>query len=69
MVIDISGKRLTIRHVDGPQGVRGRNSDNRLIQEQLGWSPSRPLREGLERTYRWIEEQARSAAGIVAPAR
>jgi nucleoside-diphosphate-sugar epimerase len=38
-------------------GVRGRNSDNRLIREKLGWAPSRPLREGLEKTYRWIEKQ------------
>src|SRR4029077_13673199 len=47
MVIGISGKRLGIRHIDGPLGVRGRNSDNRLIAEKLGWRPSLPLRRGL----------------------
>jgi nucleoside-diphosphate-sugar epimerase len=59
LVIDISGKRLGIEHVPGPTGVRGRNSDNRLIAEKLGWAPSRPLVEGLERTYAWIERQVR----------
>ncbi len=59
MIIEISGKRLSIRNVPGPQGVRGRNSDNRLIREKLGWEPKMPLREGLEITYRWIEEQVR----------
>ena len=59
MIIEISGKRLSIRNVPGPQGVRGRNSDNRLIRERLGWEPKMPLREGLEITYRWIEEQVR----------
>jgi nucleoside-diphosphate-sugar epimerase len=57
MAMEIAGKRLHIRHIDGPLGVRGRNSDNRLIRQKLNWSPSDPLREGLERTYRWIEEQ------------
>ncbi len=57
MAMDIAGKRLRIRHVDGPLGVRGRNSDNRLIRERLGWAPSAPLREGLEVTYNWIAEQ------------
>jgi len=57
MIMDISGKTLGIRHVPGPLGVRGRNSDNRLIRQKLGWAPSRPLREGLEKTYRWIAEQ------------
>lgn len=62
MVIEISGKNLAIVHVPGPQGVRGRNSDNRLISRQLGWTPSRPLTEGLERTYRWVETQVEAAA-------
>ena len=57
MVIDISGKALSIRFVDGPQGVRGRNSDNRRIQECLGWQPSQPLRLGMEKTYAWIAGQ------------
>jgi len=54
MAMDIAGKRLSIRHIEGPLGVRGRNSDNRLIWEELGWRPGRPLREGLEKTYAWI---------------
>jgi nucleoside-diphosphate-sugar epimerase len=67
MIMDIAGKELTIRHIAGPLGVRGRNSDNRLIREKLGWAPARPLREGLEKTYHWIEEQVRAsqAADIV----
>ena len=57
MVIDISGKNVAIRNVPGPLGVRGRNSDNRLIGEKLGWTPSRPLLEGMETTYRWIKDE------------
>jgi GDP-D-mannose 3', 5'-epimerase len=59
MVADIAGKSLGKRHVPGPTGVRGRNSDNRLIREKLGWKPSHPLRRGLEKTYSWIEQQIR----------
>jgi nucleoside-diphosphate-sugar epimerase len=59
MIMDIAGKRLEIVHIAGPLGVRGRNSDNRLIRERLGWSPSRPLREGLEKTYAWIANRVR----------
>jgi GDP-D-mannose 3',5'-epimerase len=55
MIMDIAGKKLNIKHVSGPLGVRGRNSDNRLIEEKLGWKPSRPLREGLEKTYHWVQ--------------
>jgi len=62
MVMDIAGKRLTVKHVPGPLGVRGRNSDNRLIREKLGWAPSRPLREGLAKTYSWISAQVSAAA-------
>ncbi len=57
MVIDLSGKDLTIHNIPGPLGVRGRNSDNHLIQEKLGWQPSTPLRDGVEKTYAWISEQ------------
>jgi nucleoside-diphosphate-sugar epimerase len=60
MVSDIAGKHLGKHHVPGPTGVRGRNSDNRLIRATLDWAPSRPLREGLEQTYAWIEQRARS---------
>jgi nucleoside-diphosphate-sugar epimerase len=70
MAMQIAGKQLTIRHIPGPLGVRGRNSDNRLIAEKLGWRPSRPLVEGLEKTYAWIYGQAvigrRRAAGAAA---
>jgi len=59
MIMEIAGKNLTIKHIPGPLGVRGRNSDNRLIQEKLGWAPSRPLREGLEKTYQWIEKETK----------
>jgi len=62
MVADIAGKRLGKHHIAGPTGVRGRSSDNRLIQQSLGWRPSLPLRTGLERTYQWVESQARSVA-------
>jgi nucleoside-diphosphate-sugar epimerase len=57
LVMAIAGKRLAIRHVPGPQGVRGRTSDNRLLRASLGWAPSASLREGLETTYRWIAAQ------------
>ena len=57
MAMEIAGKKLTINHIPGPLGVRGRNSDNKLIKEKLGWSPSEPLLDGLNKTYKWIEEQ------------
>jgi nucleoside-diphosphate-sugar epimerase len=69
MVMSAAGKHVAVRHIDGPTGVRGRNSDNRLIRERLGWAPSRPLRDGLEITYAWISKQVdelKSPAGILA---
>jgi nucleoside-diphosphate-sugar epimerase len=58
MVIDISGKKnITINHIDGPLGVNGRNSDNNLIQKKLGWSPSKPLYDGMKILYDWIYDQ------------
>jgi len=57
MAIDISGKELTIKNVSGNVGVMGRNSDNTLIQEVLGWKPSQPLRIGMGKLYSWIEKQ------------
>ena len=57
MVMDIAGKKLTIKHISGPLGVRGRKSDNALIKEKLGWAPNYPLRDGLRKTYAWIKEQ------------
>ena len=57
MVIDIAGKSLSVKNIKGPTGVRGRNSDNALIKEKLGWAPSQPLRIGVEETYNWIIAQ------------
>lgn len=57
IIMKIAGKRLSIKHIPGPLGVRGRNSDNKLIKEKLGWAPSMSLRKGLEITYAWIKEQ------------
>jgi len=59
LVADIAGKQIAKNQVAGPQGVRGRNSDNRLIQERLQWAPGMPLRKGLEMTYAWVESQVR----------
>jgi GDP-D-mannose 3', 5'-epimerase len=56
MVADIARKRLTKKYVAGPQGVRARGSDNRLISRKLGWAPTVPLRDGMDVTYRWIEQ-------------
>lgn len=56
MVIEISGKKLSINHIEGPQGVRGRNSDNTLIEQVLGWKPTRPLRDGMEKTFEWVNK-------------
>ncbi|MEE9472384.1 MAG: NAD-dependent epimerase/dehydratase family protein [Acidimicrobiia bacterium] len=62
IIIEISGKRnISLKHVEGPQGVRGRNSDNTKLREVLGWEPSIPLEVGLVPTYRWIEEQVQGA--------
>jgi nucleoside-diphosphate-sugar epimerase len=59
MAMEIAGKKLNINNVPGPLGVRGRNSDNNLIYEKLGWRPTWPLKKGMEKTYQWIEEQVR----------
>lgn len=59
MIIEISGKKLSIKHVPGPQGVRGRKSDNQLIRKNLNWSPIQLLKDGLIPTYQWIEEQVK----------
>jgi len=57
MVMEIAGKNLTKKHIPGPLGVRGRNSDNTLIEEKLRWRPSQSLKAGIEQTYKWIEKQ------------
>lgn len=61
IIIGISGKKITLKHIKGPIGVRGRNSDNRLIKEKLNWAPSYQLKKGLEITYKWIKEQFEKA--------
>lgn len=57
IIMEIAGKRVRIKHVPGPLGVRGRNSDNHLIRDKLGWEPKLPLRAGLATTYAWIAQQ------------
>lgn len=57
MAIEISGKNLRIRNIEGPTGVRGRNSDNNLLKEKIGWTPSLPLKRGMIETYNWIRKQ------------
>ncbi len=59
MVMKISGKKLAKKHIPGPLGVRGRNSDNKLIQKKLGWKPKAKLEAGMRATYTWIEEQVK----------
>ena len=59
MIAEIAGVRIAKKHVPGPQGVRGRNSDNALLRKVLGWEPQISLEEGLARTYAWIEQQVR----------
>jgi GDP-D-mannose 3',5'-epimerase len=68
LVMQIAGKKLHIRHLPGPQVVRGGNSDNRLIQQTLGWKPSQPLRAGLEKTYSWIAQQVEARNRAMVPA-
>lgn len=64
MIMDIAGKKLTIKHIEGPLGVRGRNSDNKLIYRQLGWKPTQLLEEGMKVTYRWIKAQVEKSHQI-----
>ncbi len=65
MIMDIAGKKLKIIHVPGPEGVRGRNSDNRLVFQRLGWKLSKPLKEGLVITYNWIAHQVKKSVKAV----
>ena len=59
IVAQAAGLSISPRHVDGPQGVRGRNSDNTRLREVLNWEPEIALEDGIARTYNWIEEQVR----------
>ena len=56
-IIKLSNKNLSIKNISGPTGVRGRNSDNKLLKEKTGWEPTKPLVEGLEQTYKWISSR------------
>ena len=59
LVAAVAGVRIVKRHIAGPMGVRGRNSDNTLLRQVLNWEPVVSLEEGLAKTYPWIEAQAR----------
>ncbi|MFA9392683.1 MAG: NAD-dependent epimerase/dehydratase family protein [Prolixibacteraceae bacterium] len=60
MAMEIAGKNMSIKHIPGPLGVKGRNSDNKLIKEKLGWAPNYPLMDGMIKTYQWINEQVKN---------
>jgi len=66
LILSFEEKKLPLKHIPGPQGVRGRNSDNTLIREALGWEPLIPMAEGVRKTYFWIkgEVEKDAAAGI-----
>ena len=64
MIMKIAGKKLSIKHISGPTGVRGRNSDNKLIRVELGWEPTMRLQEGLARTYPWINAKVKVSARV-----
>jgi len=68
MVAEIAGIQITKKHVSGPQGVRGRNSDNSRLRQVLKWEPEISLEEGLARTYAWIEDQVRQRLACGSPA-
>ena len=60
IVCKVAGVTLRKRHIPGPQGVRGRNSDNTRLRRVLGWEPQISLEEGVAQTYRWIENQVQA---------
>ncbi len=64
MAIDISGKNLTLKNIEGPVGVMGRNSDNDVLRKELNWEPSQTLRDGMEKTYTWISDQVKSLQSV-----
>lgn len=65
MAMSIAGKKQKIKHISGPLGVRGRNSDNRMIQQVLNWRPSKPLIEGMQQTYEWIDAKVKEEKSAV----
>jgi nucleoside-diphosphate-sugar epimerase len=64
MIAKIAGIEITIKHIEGPMGVRGRNSDNNRLRETLKWEPQLTLAQGLEKTYPWIEQQVAKKLGM-----
>ena len=64
MIAAIADVRIRKKHIPGPQGVRGRNSDNTRLRQVLGWEPQISLEEGLARTYEWIEAQVRTGTRL-----
>ena len=64
MAIDISGKNLILKNIEGPVGVMGRNSDNDILRKELNWEPSQTLRDGMEKTYTWISDQVNSLQSV-----
>lgn len=68
IALSFEEKKLPIKHIEGPMGVRGRNSNNVLIQEKLGWAPTIKIKDGLKKTYFWIksqiEEEAKSGKDV-----
>ncbi len=67
MVADIAGIKITVKHIPGPMGVRGRNSDNTRLRQVLNWEPRLTLEQCLERTYPWIEQQVAQKMGLPIP--
>jgi len=65
IVMEVSGKKVDLNHIEGPLGVRGRCSDNALIEARLGWRPTRKLIDGIRSTYEWISEQVEKSNNIV----
>jgi dTDP-D-glucose 4,6-dehydratase len=61
IVSEAAGKKVGIEHIDGPMGVRGRNSDNSLCRKVLGWEPPTTLAQGLKPTYDWIAKQVQNS--------
>ena len=60
LIAERSNKRVTIKNIDGPRGVMGRTSDNKLIKEKIDWAPDEDLETGIDKTYRWILGQIES---------
>ena len=64
IIANMAGVQIAYKHVPGPQGVRGRNSDNTRLRQVLGWEPEISLEDGFARTFAWVEEQVRAKLGI-----